>query len=240
MEIEKKFAIQPPFFEVGPKAYVYGQEFVELAKFADELTQKYDVRIILTPQYVDIQKVAEETEHVFVFAQHMDSLPVGRGIGAVLPEALYAAGAIGVLLNHIEKRLSSEELEKTITRAKEVGMMTMVCADCVNDAVAIAKLKPTIIVAEPPEMIGVGQRDADELSQICMIDEAVRIADKNILVLHGAGIRNARDVYNVITAGAIATGSSSAVFLAEDRFKVLEDMIRAVHEAWIERNKLIK
>lgn len=232
-----KLMIKPPFFEVGPKAYLFGHEFVDLAKFADELTQKYDVRIILTPQYVDIPAVAKATRHVFVFAQHMDYLPVGRGIGAVLPEALRAAGAVGVLLNHIEKRLSIEDLAKTIARAKDVEMMTMVCADHTEDAVAIAEMNPTIIVAEPPEMIGAGKRDVDELSQISQIDKAVRSANENILVLHGAGIRGPGDVYNVIAAGAIATGSSSAVFLAEDRFQMLEDMIRAVHEAWIEKQQ---
>jgi triosephosphate isomerase len=33
----------------------------------------------------------------------MDSLPIGRGIGSVLPEALKGDGAVGVLLNHAEK-----------------------------------------------------------------------------------------------------------------------------------------
>ena len=121
---DKKF--EPPFFEVGPKAYLYGEEFVELAKFADQLSKKYDVRIVATPQYVDIPMVAKETENIFVFAQHMDSLRPGRGIGSVLPEALKAAGADGTFLNHAEKRISIDELEKTITRAKEVGLMTIV------------------------------------------------------------------------------------------------------------------
>ena len=35
------------------------------------------------------------------FAQHMDYLPVGRGLGSV-SEAVKAAGAVGVMLNHAE------------------------------------------------------------------------------------------------------------------------------------------
>ncbi len=50
-----------------------------------------------SPQYSDIYRVAEATEKVLVFAQHMDSLPIGRGLGAVLPEAVKAAGAVGVM-----------------------------------------------------------------------------------------------------------------------------------------------
>jgi triosephosphate isomerase len=33
----------------------------------------------------------------------MDPLPIGKGNGTVLPEAVKAAGAVGVLLNHAEK-----------------------------------------------------------------------------------------------------------------------------------------
>ena len=51
---------------------------------------------------------------VLAFAQHMDLLEVGRGVGPVLPEALKAAGAVGVLLNHAEKRLLNDEFERTI------------------------------------------------------------------------------------------------------------------------------
>ena len=51
-------------------------------------------------------------------------------------------------------------------------------------------------------------------------------------MLHGAGISGARDVYEVIAAGAQGTGSSSAIFTADDPLAMLEDMIRSVREAW--------
>jgi len=83
----------------------------------------------------------------------MDSLPIGRGLGSVLPEAVKAAGAVGVMLNHMEKRISLAELNKTIKRADEVGLATMVCADTVQEAAAIAHLGPNIIVAENPNLL---------------------------------------------------------------------------------------
>ena len=85
---------------------------VELANRADALSRAYDVRIIITPQYVDIPVVAEAVDEVMVFAQHMDALAPGRGVGSVLPEAIKAAGADGVLLNHVERRLSRSELAR--------------------------------------------------------------------------------------------------------------------------------
>ena len=143
-------AITPPFFEIGPKAYLYGKKLLALAKHADALSKKYKVQIIITPQCVDIGMLAHEMERVLIFAQHMDSLDVGRGVGSVLPEAVKAAGAAGVLLNHFEKRLSMDALQRTMKRADEVELATMVCADNLEDAAAIAKLEPNIIIAESP------------------------------------------------------------------------------------------
>jgi triosephosphate isomerase len=228
--------IKPPIFELGPKAYMYGKDFVELSIFADQLSEKYDVRIIVTPQYVDIPVIAKETNNIFVFAQHMDSLNVGRGIGSVLPESIKAAGASGVLLNHIEKRLTNEELTLTMNRAKEVGLMTMVCADTSEDAKRIAYLNPTLIIAESPALIGNGQRNVEEIDDIERINRFVWEISPNTLVLHGAGINDAQDVYDVISAGAQGTGSTSGIMLAEDRFNALEEMIRSVHEAWKKKN----
>ena len=127
----KNFNIKPPFFEVGPKAIIWGEEMLALAKVLDKIAMKYDVDIIVTPQYTDIKLIADNTERILVFAQHMDALVPGRGLGSVLPEAVKAAGAVGVMLNHAEKPLDMETLEKTIRRADEVGLATIVCADTV-------------------------------------------------------------------------------------------------------------
>jgi len=53
------------------------------------------------------------------------------------------------MLNHAEKPLTLEEIGKTIKRADEVGLGTIVCADTVEDVKAIAKMAPNLIVAEP-------------------------------------------------------------------------------------------
>ena len=153
--------IQPPFFEIGPKAYLYGEEMRKLARAADAASARYGVRVILTPQYTDIPMLTEETENLLIFAQHMDPLPVGRGLGSVLPEAVKAAGAAGVMLNHAEKPMTVSGLRRAIQRADEVGLLTIVCADSLQEAAAIAHFSPNIIVAEPTELIGTGQA-ADE------------------------------------------------------------------------------
>jgi triosephosphate isomerase len=231
----KGIRISPPFFEIGPKSYLYGDKVLQLAKAADAASQKYNVNIIFTAPYTDIRRVADETEHLFVFAPHMDPLTVGRGLADVLPEAIKAAGAVGVMLNHAERPISLSVLRQTIKRADEVGLLSIVCADSIVEAKAIALLEPNIIVAEPTELIGSGKTSDMEYVHASM--EAVKRINPDILVLQGAGISSGRDVYNVIYAGAEATGSSSGIIKAPDSADMIDEMIHAVREAWDARNK---
>ncbi len=227
-----KLGIKAPYFEVGPKAYLFGKEALELAKWLDHLSQKYDVDIIYTPQYTDLYPCAQATERLFVFAQHMDPLPVGRGLGSVLPEAVKASGAKGVMLNHAECPISMEVLQETIRRADEVGLGTIVCADTVEDVARIAKMGPNLIVAEPTELIGTGQ--TSDMGYVKATIEAVQAIDPRIMVLQGAGISDGVDVYNVIKAGAQATGSTSGIIKNSNPMAMAEEMIAAVRKAWNE------
>lgn len=229
--------ITPPFFEIGPKAYCYGRDLLRLAVRADELSTEYAVQVVLTPQYVDIPLVAREVQHVLVFAQHMDSLVPGRGIGAVLPEALKEAGAVGVLLNHAERPLTRAELVRAVRRASAAGLATMACADDPAEAVSIAHLKPDAIIVEAPDLIAATVAPADRSQDIARTDAAIWAVDPDIRVLHAAGITGPRDVYDVMAAGAQGTGSSSAIFAASDPAAALESMIRAAREAWDARTQ---
>ena len=225
--------IKAPFFEIGPKSYLYGDEILELAKAADAASEKYNVDIIFTCPVVDIRRVKENTKRLHVFAPHMDPIPVGRGLADILPESLVAAGAEGVMLNHVEKPLSFEVLAETIKRADEVGLTTIVCADSMADAGKIAGLHPDIIVAEPSELIGTGVSVGPEY--VAAATDSVKNVDANILVLTAAGIAGGEDVYNTIMAGADATGSSSGVAKAADRPAMVDEMISACRRAWDER-----
>ena len=228
----KGLRIKPPFFEIGPKAYLYGEGMLGLAKVIDKTALKYDVDVIVTPQYTDIKLIADNTERIFVFAQHMDYLPPGRGLGSVLPEAVKAAGATGVMLNHAEKPLTLEEIEKTIKRADEVGLGTIVCADTLEDIKAIAKMSPNIIVAEPTELIGTGKT-----SDSGYVKDTIKLVNEinpDIMVLQGAGISDGRDVYNMIKLGAQATGSTSGIIKAKDPYAMVEEMLFSLRKAWDE------
>lgn len=226
--------IKAPFFEIGPKSYLYGDQILELALAADKASEKYDVDVIFTCPVVDIRRVKEATTRIHVFAPHMDPIPIGRGLADTLAESLVAAGAEGVMLNHVEKPLSFEVLAATIQRANEVGLTTIVCADSMADASKIATLHPDIIVAEPSELIGTGVSVGPEY--VAAATASVKNVDANILVLTAAGIAGGQDVYNTILAGADATGSSSGVAKAADRPAMVDEMIAAARKAWDERH----
>ena len=226
--------LKAPFFEIGPKSYLYGDDILELALAADAASEKYDVDVIFTCPVVDIRRVAEATKRLHVFAPHMDPIYPGRGLADTLPESLVAAGAEGVMLNHVEKPLSFEVLAETIKRADEVGLVSIVCADSMADASKIAALNPDIVVAEPSELIGTGISVGPEYVKAAT--ECVKSVNPDILVLTAAGIANGQDVYNTIIAGADATGSSSGVAKAPDRAAMVDEMIAAVRKAWDERH----
>ena len=226
--------IKPPFFEIGPKSYLYGQDVIDLAVAADAASEKYDVDIIFTTPVVEIARVRAATHRIHVFAPHMDPLRPGRGLADTLPESLVAAGAEGVMLNHCEKPLPLSVLRATIERAKEVGLTTIVCADSCAEAAAIAHLKPDIIVAEPSELVGKGVACGPDYVKAAT--RAVKDVDPDILVLTAAGISNGQDVYDTIIAGADATGSSSGVAKAANRAAMVDEMISAVRRAWDDKH----
>lgn len=228
----KDFKIKPPFFEVGPKALLYGEKMLRLAQVIDKTAMKYDLDVIVTPQYTDISLLANNTERILVFAQHMDPLPVGRGLGSVLPEAVKAAGAVGVMLNHAEKKLTLDVVQQTIARADEVGLATIVCADTVEELTAIAKLGPNLLVAEPTELIGTGK--TSDSNYVIETIKQVRDINPDIMVLQGAGISNGQDVYNTIKLGAQATGSTSGILKAADPEAMVEEMLYNLRKAWDE------
>ena len=231
----KPYKIRAPYFEVGPKCIMWGERMLKLAKAIDKIAYKYDLDVIVTPQYADIRLIAENTQYIHVYAQHMDPLYPGRGLGSVLPESVKEAGAVGVMLNHAEKKLDMETIKATIARADEIGLATIVCADSVDEVAEIARMAPNLIVAEPTELIGTGV--ASDMGYVKDTIEAVRKINPDIMVLQGAGISGPDDVANVIRAGAQATGCTSGILKAADPEAAAEEMLYALRKTWDEVHK---
>lgn len=227
--------VRTPFLMVNPKSYLYGEESLQLAMAADKLAEKYGVELFFTAPFADLANIKAHTKNLIVTAQHMDPLVPGRGMGHVLPESLKAAGAEAVFLNHAEHSLTLTTLAKTMKRAKELGIITIVCADCLDEAKAIAKLGPDILLCEPTDLIGTGKTSS--FDYIIQTTNTIKEIDENILVMQASGITTAEDVYNTIVHGADGTGATSGILNAPDRVKRIEEMIQAIIKADNEKNK---
>lgn len=225
-----KTTIRTPFFEIGIKNYIYGDAVLKLALAADRAAEKYDIDVLLITPYTELRRVAENTNRLILFAPYMDTLQPGRGMADVLPEAIRAAGAGGVVVNHCERPMSLGAIKRTIDRARALDMLTFACADSIAETKAIAQLGPDIINPEPNELIGSGK--PSDLAFVHQSIQAVKEINPEILVEQAAGVSTPEQVYQFIRAGAEATGAASGIFGAPNPHRMAEEMIAAVRRAY--------
>jgi triosephosphate isomerase len=224
-----KVKIRTPFFETSVKNYIYGDAVLEYAKAADAASMEYDVDVLFVAPYTEIRRVRENTERLIVLAPYMDAIRPGRGIADVLPEALKAAGAQGVVLNHSERPMTINAIKKTIDRANELDLLTFVCADTIAEAQALALLHPDILNPEPTELIGSG--NISDIRYVKEVIRAVKSIDESILVEQAAGITNAQQIYDFIMEGSEAAGSASGILTSANPYSLLNAMVRSVSKA---------
>ncbi|MDR1566392.1 MAG: triose-phosphate isomerase [Treponema sp.] len=231
-----KAKIRVPFFEIGVKNYIYGDEVLKLARTADKAAEKYDIDVLFIAPYTEIRRVAENTRNLIVLAPYMDLIRPGRGMADVLPEALRAAGARGVVVNHCERPMSLTAIKKTIDRANELDMLSFACADTIAEARAIAQLHPDIINPEPAELIGSGS--ASGMGYVLESIRAIKEIYPDILVEQAAGISSGEQVYKFIYAGSEAAGSCSGIINAPDPHALADEMIFNVRKAYEDLKKI--
>jgi triosephosphate isomerase len=226
-----KRKIRTPYFEIGTKNYIYGDKVLEYAIAADKAAEKYDIDVLFIAPVVEIRRIAENTKNLIILAPYMDTLRPGRGMADILPEALKAAGAVGVVVNHCEKPMSLPQIKKTIDRARELDMLVFACADTIEEAKAIAQLHPDIINPEPSELIGGTGKGVSSLSFVKESITAIKAIYPDILVEQAAGITNGEQVYNFIMAGSEAAGAASGIMNAKNPIAMIDEMIAATRKA---------
>ncbi len=231
--------VRVPYFETSVKNYIYGDPVYEYALECEKCAIKYDVDVLFIAPYTEIRRIAENTEKLIVLAPYMDTLRPGRGMADVLPEALKAAGAKGVVLNHCEKPMSLVQIKACIDRCNELDMLSFVCADSIDEAKAMAQLHPDILNPEPSELIG--GTAASDMSYVKEVIEAVKAIDPDIMVEQAAGITTAQQIYDFIMAGSEAAGSASGILRSDDPYKLLDEMVyhvKLAKEALIKEGRL--
>jgi triosephosphate isomerase len=113
------------------------------------------------------------------------------------------------MLNHDGAPLDRAALASTVRRAASAGLRTMVCAGSDEQALDIARLQPTIVLYEPPELIG--RAGGGDRPWIRPVDERVHRIAPDVLMMHAGGVARPEDAYRIMLSGAQGTGSTSGV-----------------------------
>jgi len=216
-----------PIIIINFKTYeeATGARAVRLARICRSVAMKYARRIIISPQFTDIYRIASEASvYTPIFAQHIDD-GIGKFTGSISPLAVKEAGAVGTLLNHSERGLSIEEVGKRIRAAKAHGLMSLCFADSIEESLKIAALGPEMIAYEPPELVGTGI--SVSTAKPSQITDFVSKVAPNVRRLVGAGISNAGDVRKALELGADGWGVSSAFTKSKDPEKILTELVEA-------------
>jgi triosephosphate isomerase len=147
----------------------------------------------------------------------------------VLAASLKEAGAAGTIINHSERMLRLHDIEIVIGKAREAGLMTVVCAGTAALAASAALLEPDMVAIEPPELIGSGRAVSKEKPEIVSDSVAkIRSVNGKVRVLCGAGISSGEDVYAALKLGAEGVLVASGIVKAADPESVLMDFCQAV------------
>lgn len=186
-----------------------------------EKAKKLNVEIILSPQLIDIKEIIKE--NVSVYSQNIDNYNYGAHTGFTIPKAIKKIKAKGSIINHSEHKYPLKEVELRIKAAKEIGLITCVCAENILDVKKISIYKPDMIAVEPKELIG------GDISISTAKPELITKAIENsngIDILVGAGIKNNLDVKKAIQLGAKGILVASGVIKAKNQKKAIEDLLK--------------
>jgi len=219
--------IKFPLILINFKAYPQssGKKSVELAKVAEEVWKETGITIAVAPQLTDLALVASQVE-IPVFSQHSDPVTPGSRTGHVTLEAVKDAGAIGTMLNHSERRIRADEIDVIVKKAKELGLITVVCANTPEVTAAMAALGPDMVAIEPPELIGTGIPVSKAKPEI--VQDSVKLVQKvnpDVKVLCGAGISTGEDVVAALKLGTKGVLLASGVVKAKDWKKAIYDLV---------------
>lgn len=216
-----------PQIVVNAKAYaeVTGAKgSAALAKACAKLAAD-EVPIALAPPLAELAALARSKVKVPLYAQHCDPHAPGAATGWVTVEAVAAAGAVGSLLNHAEHKVPHAQVQATIARLHAAGLASLVCADSLTEARALAAFKPTMLAIEPPQLIG-GNVSVTSADPSIVRDAvlAVRKVAPKVKVLCGAGVKTGDDVGRAIQLGAHGVLLASGVVKAKDPLAALKDL----------------
>lgn len=200
------------------------QNSLDLLRLISEESKRYDVDVAVSVNVVDLKDALREGNSVQVFAQHVDPIGYGANTGKINPEYLADIGVSGSLINHSEDRVGLYTIVKEIQLLKQLGLISMVCAESLEEARVLDDLSPSVVAYEPPELIGGDISVASANPDI--VDKIVRELKGPVMV--GAGIKSVKDVEMCMELGCHGVLVASGVVKSKDPGKVVSSFLEVL------------
>lgn len=202
-----------------------GENALSLAKTLEKVAVEKKIKVIPVVQASDVKEIATSTT-LEIWVQKIDPVEFGAHTGMVIPEAVFEDGAAGTLLNHSENRAENFSfLQKSVERATQAGLKTLVFAKDMQELKKISRLNPTYLSYEPPELVGnpdtsVAQERPEVIAKAVVISRG-----KGIPLVVGAGIKSKEDVKKSLELGAVGVAVASSVVKSADPKASLEELV---------------
>lgn len=194
-------------------------KIVEDAKKVCLLNQK---NIIIAPPPSSL--LALSKQGVPIVSQHVDDSTIGATTGFIIPEILKSYGAVGSIINHSEHKIEHSQIKNLVKRLRDLDMISIVCADDMDEVEAISRFSPDYLAIEPPELIGKGI--AVSKANPSIIRDSVGLVKQissTVRVICGAGIVDKNDIETALELGSEGILISSGVVKAPSWYnKILE------------------
>ncbi len=222
--------IKLPILIVNFKAYQQsiGANAEKLARICEKVAKKTKTNIAVAVQDADMYRVSKKV-NIPVFAQHLEPIKFGSHTGHDVPEDIKESGAVGTLINHSENRLQIDQIEEAVAKAKELGLISCVCANDALAAKSVASFSPDLIAVEPPELIG-GEVSVSSAKPEVIAETVKKVRETaDIPVLCGAGVNSKQDVETALELGSKGILLASAVTKAKDPEKVLMELAQGLN-----------
>ncbi len=204
-----------------------GENALALVKVLEQVATRTQVKVVPVLQATDIKEAVVNTK-LEVWTQHVDPFKTGPHTGYVIPEAVYEDGAIGTFLSHSEDKFKKfEDLKKAVSRAKEVGLRTLIFAGDLSELKKIIKLKPTYVAYEPPELVGSKTTSVTESKPGIVVKAVEKARQAGIPLVVGAGIKSGEDVRKSVEYGAVGVAVASHIVTAREPEKELLELAEA-------------
>tara|TARA_B100000029_G_scaffold81445_1_gene72449 strand:+ start:1718 stop:2380 length:663 start_codon:yes stop_codon:yes gene_type:complete len=216
-------------FIINCKNYdeIAGEKIIKIARIAERLSKKYKVPIAIAPPHHLIPLITKFK--ITVLAQHVDDKKVGSTTGFVIPEIIKKSKIHGSIINHSEHRISEKEIRSLVKRLQRLRLKTILCVKNINEVKKYARLNPTFIAIEPPELIGTSRAISTERpALITNAAQAVKTAKNSTKLLCGAGIVSGEDVSKARELGSKGILVASGIVKAKNWDKIISEFCKGL------------